>query len=186
MTVVVREAEVADLVVMARSGDSGAAGELVARHRPIVFRYCLARLGSRETADDVTQETCIAMVESLPRYRDEGRPFVAWVVGIAGNKVAEAHRRVARRREDVTDQLPDRASTGPDPADQAVTAVEANRAMRIIETLPAQQRELILLRVAGLSAEEVGAAVGMTAGAVRVAQHRAMNRLRAQLAEEPS
>lgn len=178
MTVVVDDDDVAATVARARSGDMDAVGELVARYRPTVFRYCLARLGEREAADDATQETCIAMMRALPRYRDEGRPFVAFVVGIAVNKVAESRRRAGRRREDVSGTVPDTADPAGDPAEAAVASTEAARALRHVALLPRRQQEIVLLRVAGLYAEEVAATLGMTAGAVRVAQHRALTRLR--------
>ena len=63
---------------------------------------------------------------------------------------------------------------------------DAQRARELLSALPETLRELLLLRVAvGLSAEETGRALGMSAGAVRVAQHRAVQRLRA-LAETPA
>ena len=56
----------------------------------------------------------------------------------------------------------------------------------LLQVLPAKQREILVLRVAvGLSAEETGHVLGMSAGAVRVAQHRALARLRALAVEEP-
>ena len=63
--------------------------------------------------------------------------------------------------------------------------IEAQRARDLLTRLPDHQRELVLLRVvAGLSAEETGNVLGMSAGAVRVAQHRALARLRAMAREE--
>ena len=79
-----------------------------------------------------------------------------------------------------TSELPDVVDVGPGPEDQAVKADEAEQARDLLDLLPRHQRELLVLRVAvGLSAEETGRALGMTAGAVRVAQHRALARLRA-------
>ena len=58
-------------------------------------------------------------------------------------------------------------------------SADADLARTLLQTLPDQQREILLLRVAvGLSAEETGRALGLTPGAVRVAQHRALRRLR--------
>lgn len=66
-----------------------------------------------------------------------------------------------------------------------VADLEAQRARALLAMLPEQQRELPVLRVlTGLSAEETGSALGMSAGAVRVAQHRALARLRAMVIEE--
>jgi RNA polymerase sigma-70 factor (ECF subfamily) len=71
------------------------------------------------------------------------------------------------------------------PEESALQAADAVRARDLLSRLPDNLRELLVLRVAvGLSAEETGRAMGMTAGAVRVAQHRALNRLRVLAAEE--
>ncbi len=52
----------------------------------------------------------------------------------------------------------------------------------LLQTLPEKQREILVLRVVvGMSAEETAEAVGSTAGAVRVAQHRALSRLKAEI-----
>lgn len=126
----------------------------------------------------------MAVLTALPRYVDQGRPFAAFVYGIAGHKVADAQRAGFRDRSDVTDSLPDRAADGPGPEDTVVAAAEAAVAAALLEQLPPAHREILLLRVvAGLSAEETGAALGMTPGAVRVAQHRALARMRTLFAE---
>jgi RNA polymerase sigma factor (sigma-70 family) len=68
----------------------------------------------------------------------------------------------------------------PTPEAHAVRRDEVARVVRAMAGLPEQQREIIILRVAvGLTSEETAAALGMTAGAVRVAQHRALTSLRA-------
>ncbi|MEO7979756.1 MAG: RNA polymerase sigma factor ShbA, partial [Sporichthyaceae bacterium] len=154
----------------------------------VVHRYCRARLGrlpgSEQAADDVAQEVCLAVLSALPRYRDEGRPFEAFVFGIAAHKVADA-QRAAGRAALPSDDLPDTPDLGPGPEDHAVRSSEVATARRLLGLLPEHQRELLLMRVAvGLSAEETGAALGMTSGAVRVAQHRALARLRLLAAAE--
>jgi RNA polymerase sigma-70 factor (ECF subfamily) len=156
--------------------------------RLIVHRYCRARLGrlpgSEHAADDVAQEVCIAVLSALPRYEDQGRPFEAFVFGIASHKVADA-QRVAMRIALPTDSVPETADLGLGPEEMALRASDAAMARRLLDLLPEHLRELIILRVAvGLSAEETGAAMGMSSGAVRVAQHRALNRLRTLAAAE--
>lgn len=181
--------ELAPIVARAQQGDRAALEDLLARLRPGVVRYCRARLGrsagSYESADDVAQEVCMAVLTALPRYVDQGRPFAAFVYGIAGHKLADAQRAGFRDRSDPTDALPDRADDAPTPEDAAMANAEAAAALALLDQLPAAQRELLLLRViAGLSAEETGAALGMSAGAVRVAQHRALVRLRTLSVED--
>lgn len=180
--------EMSPLVARAQSGDRVALEELLVRLRPGVLRYCRARLGrsagSFGSADDVAQEVCVAVITALPRYVDQGRPFAAFVYGIAGHKVADAQRAGFRDRSDVTDELPDHADGRPGPEETVVAAAEAQVVAELLDRLAPAHRELLLLRVvAGLSAEETGSALGMSPGAVRVAQHRALARLRTLSAE---
>ncbi len=80
--------------------------------------------------------------------------------------------------------VPDAVDMTTGPEDAAVLRDEAARAAALMRTLPQQQQEILTLRVAvGMSTEETAAALGMTAGAIRVAQHRALTRLRALLAD---
>src|SRR3954451_19183572 len=124
--------EMSPLVARAQAGERAALEELLARLRPGVLRYCRARLGrsagSFGSADDVAQEVCVAVLTALPRYVDQGRPFAAFVYGIAGHKVGDAQRAVFRDRSDATDSLPDHADEGPSPEDAVIAAAEAERA----------------------------------------------------------
>jgi RNA polymerase sigma-70 factor (ECF subfamily) len=177
-----------DLTALAARGQPAAIESLLQHIRPMVVRYCRSRLGRitghYHVADDVAQEVCIAVVSALPRYRDMGRPFASFVFGIASHKVADAVR-TAGRLAIPTEDLPDGPDDGPGPEDVVLAYIEAKRAMSLLAKLPVQQRELLVLRiVTGLSAEETGNALGMSAGAVRVAQHRALARLRAIAREE--
>ena len=104
------DAVVADAV----AGNRDALREVLEIIRPIVVRYCRARVGATErsglSADDVAQEVCLAAITALPRYCDRGRPFLAFVYGIAAHKVADAHRAAARNRADPTDVVPERSA----------------------------------------------------------------------------
>lgn len=172
-----------DLTDLAVSGQPDAIESLLEQVRPMVVRYCRARLGRiaghYHIADDVAQEVCIAVLAALPRYRDMGRPFASFVYGIASHKIADAVRS-ATRSAVPTEDLPDGPDERPGPEEMAVAYLEAQRARDLLAQLPGHLRELLVLRVvAGLSAEETGNVLGMSAGAVRVAQHRALARLRA-------
>jgi RNA polymerase sigma-70 factor (ECF subfamily) len=177
-----------DLTADAVGGQPAAIESLLRQIRPMVLRYCRARLGRisghYQAADDVAQEVCIALLSALPRYRDMGRPFASFVFGIASHKVADAMRS-ASSLAIPTEDLPDEADDRPGPEETAVAYLEAERVRKLLTRLPAQQRELIVLRVlAGMTAQETGNELGMTPGAVRVAQHRALTRLRAIAREE--
>jgi RNA polymerase sigma-70 factor (ECF subfamily) len=174
----------ADTVDRAVRGDAGATAELIASVRPELVRYCRARLGriggGYTTADDVAQEVCLAILRALPNFRDQGRPFVAFAYGIAAHKVADAQRAALRDLAVAPDEvLHNRPDPAPGPEQRALSADLTRRLSRLLRHLSDVQREIIVLRVAvGLSADEVGAVLGMTAAAVRVAQSRALARLR--------
>jgi RNA polymerase sigma-70 factor, ECF subfamily len=176
------------LADLARCGQPAAIESLLRQIRPMVVRYCRARMdrisGHYHAADDVAQEVCIAVISALPRYRDMGRPFVSFVFGIASHKLADAQRAAARQAIP-TEDVPDGPDDRPGPEEIVVACIEAERVRALLAQLPAQQHRLLVLRVlSGLSAEETGEALGMSAGAVRVAQHRALARLRALVAED--
>ena|SRR5580658_554317 len=183
-----RHGNIGDVTEQAMRGQPAAIDTLLRQIRPMVVRYCRARLGRisghYHAADDVAQEVCIAVLSALPRYRDMGRPFASFVFGIASHKVADAMRNAARLAIP-TEDLPDGPDGRPGPEETVVAYIEAERVRALLARLPLHQRELLVLRVlTGMSAEETGQALGMSPGAVRVAQHRALARLRAIAREE--
>ena len=174
------------VVAEAVAGNRDALREVLETIRPIVIRYCRARVGAIDrsglSADDVAQEVCLAAVMALPRYRDRGRPFLAFVYGIAAHKVADAYRAAGRDLAYPTDSIPDRRSAEAGPEQVAIEADSITRMSELLKVLPEKQREILILRVVvGLSAEETASAVGSSAGAVRVAQHRALARLKSEI-----
>lgn len=185
MTTVSEDVALAQLVERAKVGDRKATELLVGHLRPKVFRYVLARVLDPHLADDVTQEVTVTMLTALPRHVDQGRPFASWVFGIAANKISESRRTASRRHESVAADVPERTSDAALEPETAVLRMEASGFVaRLLAQLPDNHAEILRLRIAaGLSAEETAAVLGMTAGAVRVAQHRALGRLRELVAD---
>jgi RNA polymerase sigma-70 factor, ECF subfamily len=179
------------LVSAAVNGNPAAIDGVLRWIRPLVLRYCRARVGGQDrtftSADDVSQEVCIAVLTALPTYRDQGRPFLAFVYGIAAHKVADAHRSAARNRAEPVPDVPDVTDLTDGPEAHVMNGEFAGRMSRLLESVSDKQREILHLRVVvGLSVEETAEAVGSTPGAVRVAQHRALTRLRELLTVKPS
>ncbi|HJC59054.1 MAG TPA: sigma-70 family RNA polymerase sigma factor [Candidatus Dietzia intestinigallinarum] len=176
-------------VAAAVKGDRTAAERVLELVQPGVVRYCRSRVGGSEranlSADDVAQEVLIAVLSALPGYRDQGRPFMAFVYGIASHKVADAHRGAARNKSDPVEYLPEVLSDDTGPEDHLLDGEVSRAVNQLLQTLPEKQREIVRLRVVvGLSAEETAEIVDSTAGAVRVAQHRAMKQLRARIEKD--
>ena len=174
------------VVAEAIAGNRDALREVLETIRPCVVRYCRARVGTAErsglSADDVAQEVCLAAITELPRYKDQGRPFLAFVYGIAAHKVADAHRAAGRNRADPMEVVPERFAGEAGPEQLAINSESSARMNALLQILPEKQREILILRVVvGMSAEETAEAVGSTAGAVRVAQHRALSRLKTEI-----
>ncbi|QRY63396.1 sigma-70 family RNA polymerase sigma factor [Gordonia sp. PDNC005] len=170
-------------VQAAANGDRDALSSVLESVREPVLRYCRGRMGAGErhlfSADDVAQEVLMAVMTALPRYQDQGRPFMAFVYGIASHKVADAMRSASRIKADPVDELPETVDFANGPEQSALEA-DAGRQMRLLlEHLPEKQREILVLRlVVGLSAEETADMVDSSPGAVRVAQHRALSKLK--------
>lgn len=184
-----REQELAELVPLAAAGDQRALRFVIDIVYPLVLRYARARIsgGKHPTAEDVAQEICLAVATSIGKFVDQGRPFMAFVYGIASNKVADAHRSFARDLSNPTDDVPDVEIDGQSPEEYALLGDSSNKVRQLLDLLSEKSREILILRVfVGLSAEETAQIVGSTPGAVRVAQHRALATLRKELEQETS
>ncbi|MDO5031246.1 sigma-70 family RNA polymerase sigma factor [Corynebacterium sp.] len=180
--------KLADLVPHAVDGSRRALQGIMRIIHPQVLRYCRARIGGgrQPTAEDVAQEVCLAVATSIDSYEDKGRPFMAYVYGIAFNKVTDAHRAMGRDQSNPTDEVPENAEESATPEESALAMDGSNRVRALLDTLSDKARNIIILRVfVGLSAEETAEIVDSTPGAVRVAQHRALAQLRKTLNSQP-
>jgi len=185
------EVDVETLVRDARAGDRHALGQLYDTYRDRVARFAAGRLGDPEKAEDVTSETFEAVCRNLVSYR-AGTDFEAWLFTIAHRRVADHFRRRYRRREVALDEaVPGeegrRAGPGAVPAvagpEEALLAAERRAEVAgAFRGLRPDQQEVLALRVlGGLSAAQDGEVLGKSEGAVRVAQHRALQSLRAAM-----
>lgn len=167
----------------ARLGEEWAVALLWRDLHPRILRYLRVAVGDSD-AEDVASDVWLEVARGLGRFDGDESAFRGWVFTIARRRAIDAGRKVRRRRTDPTPpQQFDRApADGPDKL-EARMALDA--ALRRVARLPADQAEVVALRVlAGLSAEQVAEIVGKRAGAVRVLQHRGLRRLAIELAAE--
>ena len=175
------EPDEAELVARAQC-DPRAFEPLYARYFDPVYRYCYHRLGSWEAAEDAASLVFARALAALPRYRHDAS-FRSWLFTIAHNVVANVHRD--RRLDRSLAGAVEVADAAPTPEDLALRS-EAHRTVQaLLRQLPDDQRRLLELRLAGLSDAEIARVVGRSHGAVRVAQHRAVTRLRTLLGVGP-
>lgn len=175
--------ELDPVVKEAATREPAAVARLITMITPVAVRYCRARLGGRDlsylSADDVAQEVCLAVLHALPNYQDRGGSFLYLVHAIASNKVADAYRLVSRDRSDPVAELPERPLVDNGPEKFVLDGDLGHRLSKLISTLPPLQQEILTLRlIVGLSANETAEALDISAGNVRVTQHRALSKLR--------
>ncbi len=182
------------LVAGLRAGDEAAFVALVRRYQPALLRLAEATVGSRAVAQEVTQDTWLAVLRGVDRF--EGRSSLkTWLFRILLNRARTAIGREHRagRPEELDDDRFDASGawiTPPEPwadrvDDRLVAAQLAPRVHRLLGALPDAQRQVVVLRdVEGLPATEVAELLGVTDGNQRVLLHRGRARLRALLGEE--
>lgn len=174
--------EFATVLERAKGGDERAFAALWRDLNPALLRYL--RLGG-EPSDDVAADTWVSVVEGLRRFNGDEMAWRAWVFTTARRRAIDSGRRRARsaaredswRRELAT-------SAPPEPAEVVQRRLDTGAALDLVALLSPLQAEVVVLRVvAGLPVEEVARVVGRTPGAVRVAHHRGLLRLRELLGQ---
>jgi RNA polymerase sigma-70 factor (ECF subfamily) len=170
------------LVALATARDPDAWEAIYRRCHGKLFGFARRRVRDDHAAEDAVSETMSRALHAIDRFTWQGGGFEAWLYGIARNVVRESSR--AGGRTTTVSGVSDAACTDRSP-EEHVVAGEEDTAMRLaFRRLRADDRELLELRVhAGLSADEVGALLGKRPGAVRMAQARALRRLRDLLEE---
>jgi RNA polymerase sigma-70 factor (ECF subfamily) len=164
----------------ARSGDEDAFASIWRALNPALVRYL--RVLEPDAADDVASEAWLQVVRGLRRFRGDEAGFKSWLFTIARNKVTDARRR--RQRRPTVPLDPGQALTetiADDDTERAVLdRIGTDDALRLIATtLPPEQAVIFMLRVvAGMDVADVARVLRKSPGAVRVASHRALARLR--------
>lgn len=167
-----------ELVSRARDGEREAFELLFHRFHDEVYRFATRRLGDATLGQDVAAETMADAFRSIHRFQFRGAPFEAWLYTIARRKLADV-RRAPSRRESPVEQI---ADTGV--ADASGNLLDAMQVRELLDKLSDSDREIIELRfMEDLDVEQTAKRIGKSEGAVRVAQHRALNKLREMLNE---
>jgi RNA polymerase sigma-70 factor (ECF subfamily) len=173
------------VLAAARLGEDWALVALYRQIHPALLRYLRGPAGA--DAEDVASEAWIQVAQGLGRFEGDAGDFRRFVFTIARRRAIDHGRTRARRP---TQPMP--AESGDslaDPADVEAATLDslssADALERIRDLLPADQAEVVLLRiVAGLSVQEVAAVMGKRPGTVSVLQHRALRRLADKLGGE--
>ncbi|MFZ1087118.1 MAG: RNA polymerase sigma factor [Terracidiphilus sp.] len=160
-----------------QGGDFGAATVLIEQLSPQLHRYFVGQIASRKDADDLLQETWLLIHKVRHTYRC-GEPVMPWFYGIARHVRVNHYRRTSRvsRHEEQVVAPSELPAPTPERSDTTTEMAE------LLAPLPESQREVILmLKVAGMSLEEVARATSSTVGSVKQKAHRGYERLRERL-----
>ena len=182
-----------ELMLAYAAGDASAFVRLYDRHERPVYRYFLRQSVVSASADDLLQDTWLAVVRAASGYAPKAK-FTTWLYTIARSKLID-HWRAARHNEslidlaandpddasdyaaDFEDRLPAPDSVRPDV--QAMSRQEAEAFVAAVEALPPVQRETFLLHVEGdATIEEIAVLTGVGAETTKSRLRYAMNRLR--------
>ncbi|HKI93537.1 MAG TPA: RNA polymerase sigma factor, partial [Gaiellaceae bacterium] len=154
------------------------AADLYQEHAPFVGRLCRSLLRDAGEAEDASQQTFLAAYRAILNGTEPREP-AAWLATIARNEC------IARVRGRMREPLPsdvEPSEVSPDVHVEAVRNEHRSELAEALATLPAQQREAVLLRdVRGFSYEEVAASLAVSTSAVESLLFRARSRLRSQL-----
>ncbi|WP_376791566.1 sigma-70 family RNA polymerase sigma factor [Thermoflexus sp.] len=167
----------------AQAGDPEAVGWLYERYYLFIYRYLRIRVDDQDVAEDLAAEVFVRMIEHLPRYRVQGRPFLAWLYTIARNLVMDYYR--ARPHAPVP--LPADPERKPGMGDE-LEKIEARAqwecVRRALQALTPEQQEVLLHRfLEGRSVEETARLMGKQPNAIKALQHRALASLRRRMEE---
>jgi RNA polymerase sigma-70 factor, ECF subfamily len=164
------------------SGDREALAIIFRRHHSTVYRFSRQMLGSRESAEDVTQDVFVALAKSAGRFNPALASLSTYLYGIARNIVLQRYKRSRARLEVNIDEVAggDEAAfaTSSDPAETLARAQAARQLRLAILGLPVHYREVVVLcELNSLSYEDAAAVVGCPVGTVRSRLSRARQML---------
>lgn len=172
-----------------RRGDVEALGKLVEYYRKPLYGFLLGMARGPMEAEELFQEVWFRALRHLDRYRPKS--FLSWLFRIAHNLVIDRARQrheVASLEETAENQLPrgERlAALGPDPATEAAERDLAARIEKAVARLPAEQREVFLLRTrAELKFREIARLQGVSINTALARMQYALAKLRSALQEE--
>ena len=168
----------------ATRGDEADIATLYRAFNPLLLRYLRHHVG--RVAEDVASDVWLALASQLSEFDGSVHEFQALMFTIARRRTVDHYRRNGRQRATVPiDDTIDCVCTD-DTEAQAVEHLTAQSAVEaLVGSLPDDQAEIVLLRVLGdLEVDDVAKLVGKSNGAVRVSQHRALQRLKRTLARK--
>ena len=168
-----------ELVRKAKDGEVEAFGQLYEHHVQSVFRFVYSHIDNHSDAEDLTEEVFLRVWRAIPKYQEQGVPFIAFLIRIARNVIIDFYR--SSRRENLNLPLDDIQIAGSKSGlDENVIQGQTTSEIRnLLANLKDEYRMVLVLRfINELSPDEIADVMGKSSGAVRVIQFRALAALR--------
>lgn len=171
------KAKDSDLAVRAMAGDQDAFAGLVDLHHAAIYRMALRITGSRQDAEDLTQETFLRVHARFGSY-DPARPFEKWLYAVGLNAVRD-HLKF-RRRTRLPDPAPLEPEADPEEPDQALArSQDRDQMAQLLLQLPLVLREAVVMRYyLDLSFAEIAQAVDISLSSAKMRVYRGLDHLR--------
>lgn len=171
-----------DLIRRAQEGEPSVVGEIYERYQRGIYRYLYYRIGDLHTAEDLTSEVFLRMIEKLPNYSGHSLAFRAWLFQIARNLSIDHYRRMSVRKNV---QLVEEHPEGKDgPLEMITKELTSQKLYHALVKLPENQRDVIVMRfVVGMPVREVAETLHKSENSVKGLQRRALKSLRETLVE---
>ena len=169
-----------ELVGRMANGDRDAFAALFRRHQATVYRFSRQMLGSREAAEDITQDVFIALGKTVQRFDPAMGSLTTYLYGIARNLILQRHKRRRWRLVEIEslDNDIDRLATTFDPTDELTKEQMLRQLRAAILGLPVHYREVVVMcELNGLSYEEAARVAGCPIGTIRSRLSRAREML---------
>lgn len=174
------------IIAQAQDGDRAALNTLVTSHWPSIYRLALAKTGKPEEAQEIAQDTFLRALAALPRYKETNATFKTYLSRIALNLITDYYRKRGRTPQvvDITEYSEPLTDTGVRPEEAAVNTERREEVARMLALLPAEQQQVIELRIIqGLAVADTARIMGKSGAAVKMLQQRALKKLKDLFAE---
>jgi RNA polymerase sigma-70 factor, ECF subfamily len=164
------------LLIEAAQRDPKRFGELYELYFELVYAFIVRRVRDRDATEDLTSEVFHKALASLKQFEWRGVPFAAWLCRIAANAITDRAKRAAREVSGLEDPEEFVSPTSLESAEQQA------HLFRLVETLPDDQRRVVVMRFAEeKSIREIAEELGRSEGAIKQLQFRGVQNLRAKL-----
>jgi len=177
------EKEIRELIKKAKKGESEAFGLIYDQYLERIYRFIYLKVSSREEAEDLSQQVFMKAWEAMYRFEDEGLPFSSWLYRIARNLVIDFYRT---RRQNIVLEENIIIEATENSEERALKNHDGEELIKkALKELTEEQKDVIILRfIEGLSYKEIAKITKKNQPALRILQHRALNKLRKILKKE--